>query len=271
MIKVSKLTVKLGDFSLRNVNLDVESGEYFIVLGPTGSGKTVLLETIAGLHPVIEGTVSVNGRDITDLQPERRGLGIVYQDHVLFPHLSVWENVAFGLKSTGCPKPEIRTKVEKVAQLVNIDHLLLRKPRGLSGGERQRVSLARALVIEPKVLLLDEPLSALDPEAREKVQHQLEDIHRRLNVTIIHVTHDFEEALSLGNRVAVLNKGQVVQVGTPDDIMRRPNSEFGRRMMSSGVPTWTTWPLLKTATLFPSDSASSKSCVTWMMVTFNRR
>ena len=226
MIKVSDLTVKLGDFSLREVNLDVDSGEYFIILGPTGAGKTVLVETIAGLHPVVKGTVSVDGRDITNLQPERRGLGIVYQDHVLFPHLSVWENVAFGLKSARCPKRDIRPKVEKVAQLVNIDHLLQRKPRGLSGGERQRVSLARALATEPKVLLLDEPLSALDPEAWEKMQQQLADIHRRVNVTIIHVTHDFEEALSLGKRVAVLNKGQVVQVGTPDDIMRRPNSEF---------------------------------------------
>ena len=226
MIKVSSLTVKVGDFSLREVNLDVDSGEYFIILGPTGAGKTVLVETIAGLHPVVKGTVSVDGRDITNLQPERRGLGIVYQDHVLFPHLSVWENVAFGLKSARRPERDIRPKVEKVAQLVNIDHLLQRKPRGLSGGERQRVSLARALATEPKVLLLDEPLSALDPEAREKMQQQLADIHRRVNVTIIHVTHDFEEALSLGKRVAVLNKGQVVQVGTPDDIMRRPNSEF---------------------------------------------
>ena len=226
MIKVSNLTVKVGDFSLREVNLDVDSGEYFIILGPTGAGKTVLVETIAGLHPVVKGTVSVDGRDITNLQPERRGLGIVYQDHVLFPHLSVWENVAFGLKSARRPERDIRPKVEKVAQLVNIDHLLQRKPRGLSGGERQRVSLARALATEPKVLLLDEPLSALDPEAREKMQQQLADIHRRVNVTIIHVTHDFEEALSLGKRVAVLNKGQVVQVGAPDDIMRRPNSEF---------------------------------------------
>jgi len=226
VIKVSNLSVKLGDFSLQDVNLDVESGQYFIVLGPTGAGKTVLLETIAGLHPVVNGTVSVEGRDITHLQPERRALGIVYQDHVLFPHLSVWENVAFGLKSARCPKQDIRAKIEKVAQLVNIDHLLQRKPHGLSGGERQRVSLARALVTEPKVLLLDEPLSALDPEAREKMQRQLADIHRRLNVTIIHVTHDFEEALSLGDRVAVMNRGGVVQVGTPDDIMRRPNSEF---------------------------------------------
>jgi ABC-type Fe3+/spermidine/putrescine transport system ATPase subunit len=226
VIKVSSLTVKVGDFSLREVNLDIDSGEYFIILGPTGAGKTVLLEAIAGLHPVVRGTVSVDGRDITNLQPERRGLGIVYQDHVLFPHLSVWENVAFGLKSMRCPRRDIWPRVEKIAQLMNIDHLLQRKPPSLSGGERQRVSLARALVTEPKLLLLDEPLSALDPEAREKMQHELAEIHRRLNVTIIHVTHDFEEALSLGERVAVLNKGQVVQVGTPEDIMRRPNSEF---------------------------------------------
>ncbi len=226
MIKVSNLTVKLGDFSLQNVNLDVDSGEYFIILGPTGAGKTVLLETIAGLHPVVKGTVSVDSRDITSLQPERRGLGIVYQDHVLFPHLSVWENVAFGLKAMKCPRRDIWPRIEKIAELMNIDHLLERKPPGLSGGERQRASLARALVTDPKVLLLDEPLSALDPEAREKMQRELAEIHRRLNVTIIHVTHDFEEALSLGDRVAVLNKGQVVQVGTPDDIMRRPNSEF---------------------------------------------
>ena len=226
MIKISNLTVRLGDFSLREVNLDVDSGEYFIILGPTGAGKTMLLESIAGLHPVVTGTVSVDGRDITNLQPERRGLGIVYQDHVLFPHLSVWENVAFGLKSMRCPKRDMWPRVEKIAQLMHIDHLLQRKPPGLSGGERQRVSLARALVIQPKLLLLDEPLSALDPEAREKMQQELAEIHRRLNVTIIHVTHDFEEALSLGERVAVLNKGRVVQVGTPDDIMRRPNSEF---------------------------------------------
>ena len=226
MIKLSSLAVRVGDFSLREVSLDIDSGEYFIILGPTGAGKTVLLESIAGLHPVSEGVISVDGRDITKLQPERRGLGMVYQDHVLFPHLSVRENVAFGLRSTGCPRRDMGPRVDKIAHLMNIDHLLQRKPRGLSGGERQRVALARALVTEPKVLLLDEPLSALDPEAREKMQQELAEIHRRLNVTIIHVTHDFEEALSLGDRVAVLNKGQVVQVGTPDDIMRRPNSEF---------------------------------------------
>ena len=141
-------------------------------------------------------------------------------------NLDSLQGLTFGLRSMRCPRRDIWPRVERIAQLMNIDHLLQRKPPGLSGGERQRVSLARALVTEPKVLLLDEPLSALDPEAREKMQQELAEIHRRLNVTIIHVTHDFEEALSLGERVAVLNKGQVVQVGTPDDIMRRPNSEF---------------------------------------------
>jgi ABC-type Fe3+/spermidine/putrescine transport system ATPase subunit len=226
VIKVSNLTVRVGGFSLREVSLDIDSGEYFIILGPTGAGKTVLLEAIAGLHRVVEGTISVDGRDITHLQPERRGLGIVYQDYVLFPHLSVRENVAFGLKSMRGPKRDIWPRVEEIAQLMNIDHLLQRKPPGLSGGERQRVALARALVTEPKVLLLDEPLSALDPEAREMMQRELAEVHRRSSITIIHVTHDFEEALSLGDRVAVLNKGQVVQVGTTGDIMRRPNSEF---------------------------------------------
>ncbi len=209
-----------------SVSLDVDPGEYFIIVGPTGSGKTVLLETIAGLHPPAEGEISVDGRDITRLPPEKRGLGVVFQDQVLFPHLSVRENVAFGLKSTGRRGRDISPAVDEMARLMNIDHLLPRKPAGLSGGERQRVALARALVTRPRVLLLDEPLSALDPEARERMQRELALIHRRLKVTTIHVTHDFEEALSLGDRVAVLNQGQVAQVGTPDDIMRRPNSEF---------------------------------------------
>lgn len=226
MIRIRRLTVRLGDFSLRDLDLEVKPGEYFIVVGPTGSGKTVLLETIAGLHPVAEGEISVDGRDITRLPPEKRGMGVSLQDQVLFPHLSVRENVAFGLKSAGRPRRDIGRDVEETARLLNIDQLLQRKPAGLSGGERQRVALARALVTRPRVLLLDEPLSALDPESRERMQRELSDIHRRLSVTTVHVTHDFEEAISLGDRVAVLNQGRVVQVGTPEDIMRRPASEF---------------------------------------------
>ena len=226
MIKVMGLKVDLGSFMLRNINLDIEYGEYFIILGPTGAGKTVLLEAIAGLYPVLQGTILVNDRKISGLRPEERGIGIVYQDQVLFPHLSVEENIAFGLKSMKCPKQEIKSKVDSMAEIVGISHLLQRSPPTLSGGEKQKVALARALVTEPAVLLLDEPLSALDPETKERMQQKLAEMHHRLKVTIIHVTHEFEEAIALGHRVAVLNEGQIAQVGTPEEILRQPNSEF---------------------------------------------
>ncbi len=226
MIAIKDLKVDLGSFMLQNINLDIRPGEYFITLGPTGAGKTVLLEAIAGLYPILEGTISVNGKDISRLSPEKRGIGIVYQDQVLFPHLSVKENIAFGLKSMKCPKREIKPKVDTMVEVLGIAHLLQRNTTTLSGGEKQKVALARALVTEPAVLLLDEPLSAMDPETREEMQRELAEMHRHLNVTIIHVTHDFEEAVALGHRVAVLNDGQIVQVGTPEDVLRQPNSEF---------------------------------------------
>jgi len=226
MINVKGLKVDLGGFLLQDIDLHVEQGEYFIILGPTGAGKTVLLEAIAGLYPVLEGTISVDGKEITNLKPEKRGIAIVYQDQALFPHLSVEQNIAFGLKSIKCPKKQIKTRVSSIAEILGITHLLHRNPTTLSGGEKQKTALARALVTEPNVLLLDEPLSALDNETREKLQHELAEIHRRLRVTIIHVTHDFEEAVALGERVAVINEGRIAQVGIVEDILRRPNSEF---------------------------------------------
>ena len=233
MIVIKNLKVDLGDFLLRDVNLDIKSGEYFIILGPTGAGKTVLLEAIAGLYPVLEGEIWVDGREITKQSPEKRGIGIVYQDQVLFPHLTVEENIGFGLKLRKCSKRETKAKVDTMAEIVGIPHLLKRNPATLSGGEKQKVALARALVTEPKVLLLDEPLSALDPEARERMQGELREMHRRVKVTIIHVTHDFEEAVALGHRVAVLNDGSIVQVGTPEDFLRHPSSEFVARFALS--------------------------------------
>jgi molybdate transport system ATP-binding protein len=218
--------VDLGEFILKDVDLDVSDGEYFILLGPTGAGKTVLLEALAGLYPLMKGTISVGGKEVTRLAPEKRGVSIVYQDQMLFPHLSVEKNIAFGLRAAKCPKPEIKQKIDDVAELLKITHLLKRIPTTLSGGERQKVALARALVTKPTVLLLDEPLSALDPQTREAMQQQLAEIHRRLDVTIIHVTHDFEEAVALGDRVAVMNEGQIAQVGTPQDVLRRPASAF---------------------------------------------
>ena len=233
MIAIKDLKVDLGDFLLRDINLDIEQGEYFIVLGPTGAGKTVLLEAIAGLYPVVEGEIWTDGREVTGLNPEKRGVGIVYQDQILFPHLSVKENISFGLKAMKCPTRDIKPRVDSMAEVLGITHLLGRSPPTLSGGESQKVALARALVTEPSVLLLDEPLSALDPETKERMQRELAEIHRRLKVTIIHVTHDFEEAVALGHRVAVLNDGRIVQVGTPEDILRQPNSEFIARFALS--------------------------------------
>ncbi len=232
MITIKNLRVNLGNFMLQDINLDIKPGEYFIILGPTGAGKTVLLEAIAGLYPILEGKIISNGREITTLKPEKRGISIVYQDQVLFPHLSVENNIAFGLKMrkrlfrNAYAKQEIKSRIEKVAELVGVAHLLQRKPTTLSGGEKQRVALARALVTEPQMLLLDEPLSALDPETRERLQQELADIHRRTGVTILHVTHDFEEAIALGHRMAILNEGRIVQVGIPGDVLRQPQSEF---------------------------------------------
>jgi molybdopterin-binding protein len=229
MIEINNLSVDLGEFILSNINLNIEEGDYFIILGPTGAGKTVLLESIAGLHPVKNGEIRLRGMDVTALEPEKRNIGIVYQDHVLFPHLTVRDNICFGLKMHKLERQAIEARLDWMVGLLNIQHLLHRKPDTLSGGERQKVSLARALSTRPEILLVDEPLSALDPETKENVQQELRALHRKLGITILHVTHDFEEAISLGNHIAVIGEGQLKQTGTPDEIFRRPNSEFVAR------------------------------------------
>jgi len=229
MIAVKNLCVDLGDFQLQDINLMVDEGEYFIVLGPTGAGKTVLLESIAGLYPVKSGQIWLRGKVVTRLEPEKRNISIVYQDHVLFPHLSAGENILFGLKLQHRPKQELNETLDWLSHLLGIAHLMDRSPDTLSGGERQKVALARALSTKPEVLLLDEPLSALDPESREGVQKELRQLHDQLRVTTIHVTHDFEEAIALGDHIAVLGDGCIKQVGTPEQIFHQPNSEFVAR------------------------------------------
>jgi molybdopterin-binding protein len=229
MIGIRNLCVDLGEFVLRDVSLDINEGEYFVILGPTGAGKTVLLESIAGLYPIKAGKIILRGKDGTRLEPEERKVSIVYQDHVLFPHLSVRENVLFGLKMHKEKPLKMKSRLEWVGKLLGIDHLLHRKPDTLSGGERQKIALARAIITEPELLLVDEPLSALDPETREGVQQELRKLHRELAITILHVTHDFEEAIALGDRIAVIGEGLLKQVGTPDEIFRHPNSEFVAR------------------------------------------
>jgi molybdopterin-binding protein len=226
MLRVEKVSKDLGDFVLRDVTLEVESGEYLVIIGPTGSGKTILMETVAGIRSPDAGRIILDGRDITEEAPRNRKVSMVYQDYMLFPHLSVKDNIAFGLRSRRGTSAEIEEKVAAASKLLGISHLHGRRPDTLSGGEQQRVAIARAIVMEPKVLLLDEPLSALDGVTREKLRRELRRIHQVYGTTIIHVTHNFEEVFSLADRVAVMNVGEIVQMGTPEEIFRRPNCEM---------------------------------------------
>jgi molybdopterin-binding protein len=229
MIKLKNLSVDLGDFVLKDITLTIEEGEYFIILGPTGAGKTVLLESIAGLHHIKNGEIWLRGKEVTRVEPEKRRVSIVYQDHVLFPHLSVKDNIIFGLKMNKAPADERKVRLNWVAELLGITNLLHRRPDTLSGGEKQKVALGRAIITRPELLLVDEPLSSLDPETRENVQQELRQLHKALGITILHVTHDFEEAIALGNRIAVIGEGHLMQVGIPEEIFRHPNSEFVAR------------------------------------------
>ena len=228
-IKVDGVSKKLGEFSLRDVNLEANKGEYFVLLGPSGVGKTILLETIAGIYHPDKGRIWLEGRDITDLPLKDRHIGIVYQDYMLFPHLKVEGNIGFGVESGGN-----RHRIIEIAKLLGISHLLSRYPKTLSGGEKQRVALARALVTNPKALLLDEPLSSLDPQIGEKLRVELRGIHRLTGVTVIHVTHNFEEAFTLGDRIGVMNGGEIVQVGEPNEVFRKPSSEYVANFLGIG-------------------------------------
>ena len=226
MIRIENISKNLGEFFLNDVTLDIEKGEYFVVLGPTGAGKTILLEAIAGIYSPDRGKILMDGRDITNVPPRSRNISMVYQDYMLFPHLTVEKNISFGLKLKKITTKEIKKKIDGISRMLNVRHLFHRFPGTLSGGEKQRIAIARAVVTEPKALLLDEPLSALDAQTREGLRYELKKIHSVTGITIIHVTHNFEEVFSLGDSVAVMNEGKIIQVGNPDDVFRRPNCEF---------------------------------------------
>ncbi len=209
-----------------DVTLDIAAGEFFSLLGPSGCGKTTSLRMIAGFELPDRGRVHVGGKDITDLPVHKRDMGMVFQSYALFPHRTVAENVAFGLRMRDVPKPDIARRVKAALAQVALTGLEDRRPGQLSGGQQQRVALARALVVEPPVLLCDEPLGALDRKLRQQMQFELKELQRRLGVTLVFVTHDQEEALAMSDRIAVMNGGRVEQVGAPTEIYERPRTRF---------------------------------------------
>jgi spermidine/putrescine ABC transporter ATP-binding subunit len=212
--------------ALEALDLDIADGELVSLLGPSGCGKTTALRILAGLTEPTAGRVLLDGRDVVDLPPERRDIGMVFQDYALFPHMSVTENVAFGLRERRAPRARIDIRVAELLELVKLPGLGARYPSQLSGGQQQRVALARALAAGPRVLLMDEPLGALDLKLREAMQSEIQRIQRALGVTTLYVTHDQSEAIALSNRIAVMRAGRIVQIGTPEEIYLRPRTRF---------------------------------------------
>lgn len=226
-VSLKNLTLAYGKtVVVPNLNLDVRKGELIALLGPSGCGKTTAMRSIAGLMAPQSGTISVDGVDITRTPANKRGIGLVFQSYALFPHLSVFENVAFGLRLKKLPKAEITSMVEQGLQTVGLAHLSDRKPEDMSGGQQQRLSLARSLVMGPKVLLLDEPLSNLDARLRLEMRTELQRLQRDTGITMIFVTHDQAEALALADRIVLMKDGIVEQLGTPDELYNAPNSKF---------------------------------------------
>jgi putrescine transport system ATP-binding protein len=226
-LRIEGVSKRFGDFvAVDNVSLSIFKGEIFCLLGGSGCGKTTLLRMLAGFETPTSGRILIDGQDMSGIPPYERPVNMMFQSYALFPHMTVTQNVAFGLEQEGIDKNEIRRRVDDMLGIVKLGEFAKRKPHQLSGGQRQRVALARALVKKPKLLLLDEPLGALDKKLREHTQFELINLQEQLGVTFVVVTHDQEEAMTLASRIGVMNKGQIVQVGTPTDIYEFPNSRF---------------------------------------------
>jgi sulfate/thiosulfate transport system ATP-binding protein len=227
VISVRNVTKRFGDFvALDGVSVDVESGALLALLGPSGSGKSTLLRVIAGLEQPDDGEVFISGREATRLKPQQRGVGFVFQHYAPFKHMTVADNVAFGLTVRKRPKSEVRDRVHELLELVQLEGLGKRYPAQLSGGQRQRMALARALAVEPEVLLLDEPFGALDARVRQELRDWLRRLHDEVHVTTVFVTHDQEEAMQIADEIVLLNRGRIEQIGSPEDLYERPVNEF---------------------------------------------
>ena len=222
-----------GTKAVDETSLNVEDGEFVVFVGPSGCGKSTLLRMIAGLEDITGGEISLDGKIINNIDPSERDVAMVFQNYALYPHMSVYNNMAYGLKNRGISKEDIITKVNDAAKLLEIDQLLSRKPSMLSGGQRQRVAMGRAIVRNPKIFLFDEPLSNLDAKLRNQMRLEIKKLQRQMDVTSIFVTHDQTEAMTLGDRIVVINNGIVEQVGTPKDIYSKPNTKFVAEFIGS--------------------------------------
>ncbi|WP_087502419.1 ABC transporter ATP-binding protein [Pseudomonas sp. SID14000] len=226
-LKLDNVNKQLGGMQiLRDVNLEIAAGEFVVFVGPSGCGKSTLLRLIAGLDSICEGNLLIDGKRVNDLEPRERGVGMVFQSYALYPHMSVYDNISFGLKLAKTEKSTLRERVMKTAQILQLDKLLQRKPKELSGGQRQRVAMGRAMAREPDILLFDEPLSNLDASLRVQMRNEIARLHDRLGSTMIYVTHDQVEAMTLADKIVVLNGGHVEQIGSPRELYERPASRF---------------------------------------------
>ncbi|WP_331691061.1 sn-glycerol-3-phosphate ABC transporter ATP-binding protein UgpC [Pseudomonas sp. ZY71] len=226
-LKLDNVNKQLGGARiLRDINLEIAAGEFVVFVGPSGCGKSTLLRLIAGLDSICAGDLLIDGRRVNDLEPRERGVGMVFQSYALYPHMSVYDNISFGLKLAKTEKSSLRERVLKTAQILQLDKLLQRKPKELSGGQRQRVAMGRAMAREPDILLFDEPLSNLDASLRVQMRNEIARLHDRLGSTMIYVTHDQVEAMTLADKIVVLNGGHIEQVGSPRELYERPASRF---------------------------------------------
>ena len=218
---------------LHGVSADIRDREFVVIVGPSGCGKSTLLRMVAGLEEISSGTISIGDRVVNELEPAERDIAMVFQNYALYPHMSVFDNMAYGLKIAKVPKNEIRTRVDKAAQILELGHLLDRKPRALSGGQRQRVAMGRAIVRQPQLFLFDEPLSNLDAKLRVQTRLEIQKLHRELGITALFVTHDQVEAMTLAERMIVMNAGRMEQFGTPEEVYNRPATTFVASFMGS--------------------------------------